>query len=688
MCATIVIASHNEGVLLSRTIESTIDSVGDLDYDIVVADDASTDDSLDLALQRFPWLNVSRHAQRQGASATKALGARKASGDVLVFLDGHTKPEGDAIAKLVHDVEGLDGEAIVTPAIAALNTQDWANDLNQIGHGYGMDLEMFDTQWKDIDELRVANVGRMTFYESPALIGCAFAVSRSLYHRLWGFDAHMRSWGVEDLDLGLKCWLMGHRILHDPQVIVGHRFRDAFNTYLVPVEHVLVNQIRMARKNLTESVWAHWIDRCRQRSPERLAEHPEGLWAHAWQLFQEDRPSAEQERAYLQARRVRDEFWYAEHFGLSWPRLQLLAAAATSPFLREMALAPSVAPSPGPQPSPKPQAQLIIDSPTPNTTFAITDAPAMPQVVACARIAGIMPDPTPTTQFEWTVQIRYHARSCRHGPQRTINLPDSVQTALGGQFAPTFPAIRGGELTLIARATVNGTTLTARTRGLVIQGTNPLQSDIRAAVPNDTLGRIACQESGMRQFIADVDGGVGRCPEWGADHLGGVGIMQISAPPPTDDQVWNWRANVAAGIQKLDKTIAAARRYPGQVRNSPRFHQLVATYNAQRQQQGLSPLQHIDLPDFTSGDFNNNLQQLELDAIRGYNGWVGSDAFGFELHEFQVAVDANGFLRVSMAPGATVGTAQWERVSPADRPNRDGDPNYVANVLSRSPTGS
>jgi glycosyltransferase involved in cell wall biosynthesis len=685
MRSTIVIAAHNEGALLSKTIESTIDSLANLDYNIVVADDASTDDSIDLALQRFPWLEVTRHTQRQGTSPTKALGARKASGEVLVFLDGHTKPEGNAIAKLVQDVQALDGEAIVTPAIADLNTQHWINNLNQVGHGYSMDMEMFDTQWRDVDELRVAKVGRMTFYESPALIGCAFAVSRLLYNRLWGFDAHMRSWGVEDLDLGLKCWPMGHRILHDPQAVVGHRFRDAFDTCVVPVDHVLVNQIRMARKNLTGSVWAYWIDRCRQRSPERLTEHPEGLWAHAWELFLEDRPSAEQERAYLQARRVRDEFWYAERFGLSWPRLQSLSAAATGPLLADMALAPSVAPSP--KPSPKPgQAKLVIDSPAPNTTFAITDAPAMPQIVARARVTGITPDPTPTTQFKWTVQIRYNARTCSHGPQRSINPPDIVQTVMGGQFTPTFPTIRGGALTLIVSATVNGKTLTASTSGLVIQGTNPLRTAIRAALPNDTLGRIACQESGMRQFVTGVDGGVGRCPTWSADNLGGVGIMQITVPAPTDDQVWNWRSNLAAGIQELNQKVTTARQYPGQVRNSSGFRQMVTAFNLHRQQQGLPPLQRIDLPDFTSGDFNNNLQQLELDAIRGFNGWAGHDAFGFHLHEFRVAVDANGFLQVTVAPGATTGTAQWVRVPAADRPQNVGDPNYVAHVLSRSPT--
>ena len=190
----------------------------------------------------------------------------------------------------------------------------------------------------------------------------------------------------------------------------------------------------------------------------------------------------------------------------------------------------------------------------------------------------------------------------------------------------------------------------------------------------------------MQQFVASVDSGVGPCPKWSADNLGGVGIMQITVPRPTDDQVWNWRANMAAGIQKLNQAVAGARHYPTQVRNSAHFHQLVQAFNAKRQQQGLPPLQQINLPDFTSGDFNNNLQQLELDAIRGYNGWAGHDAFGFPLHEFRVAVDANGVLRVTVAPGATTGTAQWERVPAADRPQSSGDPNYVAHVLSRNPT--
>ena len=190
---------------------------------------------------------------------------------------------------------------------------------------------------------------RKPFYKSPALIGCSLAVSRELYDKLWGFDAQMYFWGVEDLDFGLKCWLMGYRILHDPQAVVGHYFRTTFNNYTVPLEHVIANQLRMARKNYTHGVWADWLERCRQRNQGLLAEHPEGLWAHVWHLFESERASVEQERSYLLGRRVRDEFWYAERFGLAWPRLQMAAAAVPSPT--GLFAVPSVGPSPSPPPT-------------------------------------------------------------------------------------------------------------------------------------------------------------------------------------------------------------------------------------------------------------------------------------------------------------------------------------------------
>ena len=156
----------------------------------------------------------------------------------------------------------------------------------------------------------------------------------------------MRKWGVEDLDLSLKCWLSGHAILHDHKAVIGHRFRTKFENYDAPIEEFLVNQLRMAGKNFTPAVWGQWVEETRQRHSKHLTEYPEGLWARVWTMFEADRASADEERAY-HARRTRDEFWYAERFGLAWPRLEVPGApppAADDPS------SPS-----GPSPSPPPK---------------------------------------------------------------------------------------------------------------------------------------------------------------------------------------------------------------------------------------------------------------------------------------------------------------------------------------------
>ena len=64
---------------------------------------------------------------------------------------------------------------------------------------------------------------------------CCFATGRELYDKLHGFDPHMFVWGVEDVDLALRCWLMGHPILHDPEPCISHRFRRTFDNYEVPI---------------------------------------------------------------------------------------------------------------------------------------------------------------------------------------------------------------------------------------------------------------------------------------------------------------------------------------------------------------------------------------------------------------------------------------------------------------------
>ena len=310
MRASIIIPTCDEGANLGRTVRSCLETTAGLDVEVVVADDASTDGSPEEVARRFPEVRLARHAARRGVSQTKDLGARRACGDVLVFIDAHCKPEAGAVERLVEDVEELDGEAVMSPAIANLDVASWENDPDQVGHGYAVGLETLDLWWVPLEAMPTHAGTR--FREQSTFIGCVVAMSRRLYDRLWGFDTGMLVYGSEDVDFGVRAWLMGHPVLHDPEPVIGHRFRQDDGGYAVPHEHILSNQLRMARKVFSDPVWFDWLDRYSARQPG-------ALWEAGWNQFLAGNESLERERAYLMANRRRDEFWFARTFGLGWP---------------------------------------------------------------------------------------------------------------------------------------------------------------------------------------------------------------------------------------------------------------------------------------------------------------------------------------------------------------------------------
>ena len=232
-------------------------------------------------------------------------------------------------------------------------------------------------------------------------------------------------------------------------------------------------------------------------------------------------------------------------------------------------------------------------------------------------------------------------------------------------------------MALRVRARVGAGEIVGERRDLRIVGTNPLYAQLTQALPSRVFRALVWHESRGRQFLGAANGGTAACPLYSADRLGGVGLMQLTRPAPTAEQTWNWRANVAAGLRLFQQKMQAARAYPAQYRGSAAFQALVAAYNAERARNQRPPVQ-VSIPEFTA-------EQVELDALRGYNGWAAG------IHEFRAARDAAGRLIVDLAPDGRTGTARWEQISGADRraaalaagvpENRLGDTDYVRHVM-------
>ena len=270
-----------------------------------------------------------------------------------------------------------------------------------------------------------------------------------------------------------------------------------------------------------------------------------------------------------------------------------------------------------------------------------TGAPFMPKdVIATAQclhfpLGTILPN-----VFTWHTTLEWSIKG--YGTKHMIGsryLPHSSPYSI-----PLDEQIRGGTLTVVAKASVGGKEYIGVAQAKVLAD-NPPRSAIFARLPHNRWGLLASKigmaESGLKQF-AVAKREIGGFPEVSSTR--DIGVMQLNAPSgaiTSEDQVWDWRENVKQGLLMLEgkrRTSQLAYR-AGNPRTgfrtaTPIGGSALANVNVARALLGLGnaevPAVNNPAPLLTApgsglcpGDPDPDklqLTQIERDAIRRYNG--------------------------------------------------------------------
>jgi GT2 family glycosyltransferase len=180
--------------------------------EVVVVDNGSTDGSVQLLKQEYPWVKLVRLATNVGFAGACNRGAREASGEIALFLNNDTKV-GAAWAR---ELAGCFDEADV--AAAGAKILDWegkridfvGGTLSFFGHAHQISQGENDHGQFD--------VSRNILFPC----GGAMAVRRDVFLEAGGFDEDYFIY-FEDVDVGWRLWLMGHRIVFCPTAITYHK---------------------------------------------------------------------------------------------------------------------------------------------------------------------------------------------------------------------------------------------------------------------------------------------------------------------------------------------------------------------------------------------------------------------------------------------------------------------------------
>jgi glycosyltransferase involved in cell wall biosynthesis len=176
-------------------------------WEIVVADNGSTDDSRSVAVEaarRFPRLTVVDASSRRGVCHARNEAAAAATGDLLVFCDSDDEVGSNWLSALVHAASDAD---IVCGALDR-------DTLNQ-----GAERTWRDT-YASPDELPVALDFR------PYAVSGNCAIWRDVLDSLGGWNESYVS--CTDVELSWRALRAGKRVGFAADAVVRYRFRRTF----------------------------------------------------------------------------------------------------------------------------------------------------------------------------------------------------------------------------------------------------------------------------------------------------------------------------------------------------------------------------------------------------------------------------------------------------------------------------
>ena len=215
------------------------------DYEIVIVDDASTDNSIEYVEKEFPRIKIIRQLQRSGFAKSANAGIRAASGDYVLLLNNDTVPRVSFIRNLVHCMDRMPpGVESLASCMLCMDDPTLIDDTGDFLTWYGLALK------------RGHGMPVKEFSKNCEVFSaCAGAAlyRRSFLVEMGGFDEKFGNY-LEDVDLGFRMRLSGYRcwFVADAEVLhKGHGSNISRSDY---VRSITRNRLLLIGKNIPLSL--------------------------------------------------------------------------------------------------------------------------------------------------------------------------------------------------------------------------------------------------------------------------------------------------------------------------------------------------------------------------------------------------------------------------------------------------
>jgi GT2 family glycosyltransferase len=212
---SVVVLMHNNVPMSQRCLEALSQAVADLDHEVILLDNASTEDTEPIRecaslFQRFRFL---RSDENVPFSAANNRGASEASGRWLLFLNNDVFVGRESIKRLLAPLPedktiGITGARLLFPDERSVQHAGIGQMLWGYPSNYGVGAGPTDPRVRQR-------------CERFALTGAMLCLPRDVFQEVGGFDERY-IWGFEDIDLCLEIRSAGLGVVYEPEAVGIH----------------------------------------------------------------------------------------------------------------------------------------------------------------------------------------------------------------------------------------------------------------------------------------------------------------------------------------------------------------------------------------------------------------------------------------------------------------------------------
>ena len=227
----VVVVTHDNENDVAESLGSLVSQTG-IDMDLFVVDSGSTDHTVDEVRSFFPRARILEMGHNIGFAGGCNQGLIQPLPEIVAFVNPDTWSDTEWLARAVADLDSNSKAGSIQPRIML---RDSRTKLNSRGN----EANILFFGWPEGYGEECPDPGAVRRISFPS--GCAVLFRREVLETTKGFDPVYFMYG-EDLDLGIRSFLLGWDVLYSPRATIYHKYQyreSAFKFFLLERNRLL-----------------------------------------------------------------------------------------------------------------------------------------------------------------------------------------------------------------------------------------------------------------------------------------------------------------------------------------------------------------------------------------------------------------------------------------------------------------